>query len=90
LFNFRLCDILGRGRDPGDIFVQFPALPLDRFFNQGQDILRPIAQGREHNLDHVQPVKQVIPECMVGDFAFQVLIRGRDYPHVGFDRVVPA
>jgi hypothetical protein len=50
----------------------------------------PLAQRRQAQPDHVEPVKQVFPEQALAHPLLHVLVGGRDDPHVGPDRLVAA
>ena len=47
-----------------------------------QDVLRPRPQRREIELDHVQPVVQVLAEAAVREHRLEVLVRRREHAHV--------
>ena len=44
---------------------------------QREDVLGPLAQGREVDLEDVQAEVQVVAEAVLGDAARQVLVRRR-------------
>ena len=46
------------------------------------DVLRPFAQGRHPQFDHVHPVEQVFAEFAFGNQLGEVLVRCRENPHV--------
>src|SRR4029078_7771674 len=49
---------------------------------QRQGVVRAIAQRRQVNVNHVQPVKEILPEGAVGEVLFQVTVGGGDDAHV--------
>ncbi len=64
---------------------------------RGQEILRQLrhvgqalAQRRQLQAHHVDPMQQVRTEASLGDQRFQVLVGGRDHPHVDPDEFAPA
>ena len=63
------------------------ALPLgelrDERAGQRQDVLGPLAQRRDVELDHVQPVEQVLAEAARLDLLFQVAVGGGEDARVG-------
>jgi hypothetical protein len=48
------------------------------------------AQRRQFDADHVQAVKQVLAELTVAHPLFEILVRGRDHPHVDANRRLAA
>ena len=55
--------------------------------DQPRDVVRPLAQRRQHEREHVQPVVEVLAEAAVGHHPGQVAVGGRDHPHVDLDRL---
>ena len=49
---------------------------------QGEDVLGPLAQRREVDLDGVEPVEQVLAEALLPRLRLDVRVGGRDHPHV--------
>src|SRR5881397_440602 len=49
---------------------------------QRWDVLRSLAERGHAKRNDVQPEVEVLPEATGGDFTRQVLVRGRDDPHV--------
>ncbi len=46
------------------------------------DLLGPLTQRRHHDLDHVQAIVEVLPEAAGRHRLLQVLVGGREHPHV--------
>ena len=51
-----------------------------------RDVLAALAQRRDPDRHHGEPVVEVLAEAALGDRAAQVLVRRRDDPHVDLDR----
>src|SRR5580698_11209911 len=77
-------EFLKRGRRHGD----GPATPMQEKVNKGWDILMPLAQWRQRNGHHVQPVVQVLAETPLADGLLQVSRRCSDKPEIHPDRNV--
>ncbi len=58
--------------------------------NQVRDILAPLAQRRNANLDHLDAEVQVLAKLALGDHRFEVLVGRRDDPDVGGERLIAA
>ena len=52
---------------------------------QQRNIVAPVAQRRQAQADHVEPVIQVFPEQALLDAQIEVLMGGGNYPHIGGD-----
>ena len=50
---------------------------------QQLDVSRPVAQGRQRQREHIEPIKQVAPEVAASNHRLQVLVAGRDDAQVG-------
>ena len=57
-------------------------------FGEFRDIFDAVAQGRQLEPNHVETMKQVFPENALADPTFQILMGGRDHPHINVDRMV--
>ena len=55
--------------------------------HQQRDVVAPLAQRRQLDADHVQPVEQVLAEAAVLHLALQVDVGGGDDAHVDLDRL---
>ena len=69
----------------GDLAASLAQLvrkPLHEVARQQRNVLAPLAQRRDADLDHVQPVKQVVAELAVGHRLLQIDVGGGDHPHV--------
>lgn len=59
---------------------------LGFFSNQSpykqRDVVRPFAQRRDHQPQHIQTIKEIQPEFSVRDGLLQIAMRRRDDPHV--------
>ncbi len=49
---------------------------------QRQHVARPLTQRRQHHLDHVQPIEQILAEAPCRDLGRQVAVRRRHHAHV--------
>ena len=67
-----------------------PGALFDKISYQQWDILCPFPQGRHMNVEDVQPVKEIFAEAALFHQIPEVLIGGRDDPHIHVDGpVVP-
>jgi hypothetical protein len=55
---------------------------------QHRDVLAPLAQRRQAQADHVQPVEQVLAEAAGAHALLEVLVRRRDHAHVALQGLV--
>ena len=53
--------------------------------DQQGNVLRPVAQRRQRDLQHLQAVIEILAETLGGDFGFQVAIGGGDDAHIDGD-----
>src|ERR1043165_6057261 len=83
----RLQRVFRNARDEaaGLLFVVFEEVDDERM-----NVFRPLAQRRELNRKHRQPVKQVLPESAELDRAFQIDIRRRYDANVSLDHFIAA
>src|SRR5882724_10003904 len=54
----------------------------EEVLGQGRDVLAAIPQGRQHHLDHVEAIEEVLAEAPLADERGEVAVGGRDHPHV--------
>ena len=57
---------------------------------QQRNVLAPLAQARQPQADHVEPVVEVLAEGALAHARLEVLVRGGDHAHVGLQRLVAA
>ncbi len=55
--------------------------------DERRDVLLSFSERREVYRDHVEAVKEVLPECALRDHCFEVFVCGGDHPCVGRDGV---
>ena len=55
---------------------------LEEVIDEQRDVLAPLAQRRHVDVDHVDPVVEVLPEQPLGHHLRQGPVRGRDHAHV--------
>src|SRR5690606_30982450 len=60
------------GGDPTYLLAQASVEALEEVLDQGRDVLRTFAEGRESNRDYVEPIVQVFAERTLGDGTPQV------------------
>ena len=58
-----------------------------KWADQRRDVLAPLAQRRHVDRHHVQPVEQVLAEPALGDLLLEILVGGREHPHVHLNRL---
>ena len=63
-----------------------PVVPLEEVPGQERDVLAPLAQRRDAQGNHVEPVEEVLAEALLGDGAAQVLVGGGDDADVDLHR----
>ena len=63
--------------------------PLQEMFNQQWNIALPVAQRRGNDRNHVEAIKEVLPESLLLDHFFQVLVGGRDNSDIDLNRPTP-
>ena len=59
-------------------------------FGEHMHILTSLTQGGQSQTDHIQTVKQVFAEHAFFDALLQILVGGRNDPHIGFNGTVAA
>ena len=57
-------------------------VPAKKSFHQKRNILFPLAQGRNADLDDIQPVEQILPERAALHFAREIPMGGGDDPDI--------
>ena len=70
--------------------VAAPAEEDHEALGQRDQVLRPLPQRGKRDLDHVEPVVEILPEPPLPKGLFQVDVRRRDDPHVGPARHIVA
>ena len=63
---------------------------VEEVTGQWDDVLPAFSQGRNVQMDNVQPVEQVFSESARGQHFFQILIGCRNDPEVGLDERGPS
>ena len=69
-------------RELADLLADLLRQALDEGVGEQGDVLAALAQGRDADVDHVEPVEQVVAERAGRDRLLEVDPRGRDHPHV--------
>ncbi len=82
------CGCLCGDPDPGHAVLLGD--PLQEILRQQRDVLRPLAQGRNPQLHHIQSIKQILAEAAGGNLGGEVLVGRRDYPDIGLQHFVGA
>ena len=75
------------GRDAAEGAVVRPGQLADEPADQQRDVLPPLAQRREVDVEHVEPVVQVVPERRPGRPPRERPVGGGDDAHVHLDRL---
>ena len=57
---------------------------------QAWDVLAPVPERRELDLDDPEPVEEVLPEAPLADLLAEVGVRGRDDPDVDRNPASPS
>src|SRR5712691_4955112 len=76
----------GRG-DAADVLPVGGRVLLDEMVGEEKDVGPPLAQRRQEDAEHVEPVVQVLPEGALLHRGFQVLVGSGDQPDVDLDRL---
>ena len=50
--------------------------------HQHRDVFAPLAERRQFDMNHVQPVEQIFAERALGDHVAQIAVRRGNHPHV--------
>jgi len=82
----QVLDHVRRDREP--LAVEELGVALREVVDQRRDLFGPLAQGRYHDLEDVQPVVEVLSELAGRHGLLQVLVGGRDDSDVHLDRGV--
>ena len=72
--------------EPGDVLAVAARMLLKKMSRKRRDIVAPIAQRRQGDLDRVQAKQQILPETARGDFAIDVRVGRRQNPNVDTSR----
>ncbi len=72
-----------------DILVEFFIVLFKKVVSKKHDVGFSFSKGGNKEGKHVQPVVQVFPEFFSGNFFFQVLMCGGDYPYIKGERPCP-
>src|SRR5437016_2825891 len=72
-------------RDDLDPAVHGTRVPLDEIAHQGRNILGPLAERRDMDREHVEPVVEVVPEALLFHHPQEVAVRCGDEAHVDLD-----
>ena len=80
----------GLGRHAVHAAVEFAVHAAEEVVHQQGDVVDPLAERRNADRQHVEPVEQVLAEAAGGGQRFQVLVGGGDEADVGVDRGVAA
>jgi hypothetical protein len=70
--------------------VERPRVALHEVLGEAGDLLAPVAQRRNQDVDDVQPIEEVLAKAAGRDFAPEVAVGGADRSHVDPDVVVAA
>ena len=68
--------------EAAQIFPIPPRMLLEKMRGQRRDVVAPIAQRRQHDLDRVEPEQQVLPEASRGHLSVDVGVGRRQDAHV--------
>ena len=80
----------GGRRDPLDVLAVGARGLLEKMIGEQQQIGLPLAQRRNEDREHVEPVVQILAERAVGDRLLEVLVGRGDQPHVRLECVFGA
>jgi hypothetical protein len=75
---------------PAQVLVHRAVEMLQKIFRQQDDVVAALAQGRRAELDHVQAVKQILPEIVLADGFDDVPVGGGDEADIDAQFIVAA
>ena len=73
------------GLDRLDVLAVFPRKLADEGGHEQRDILLALAQRRNVDVHHIEPVVQILPELPLFDCGLELPVGGRDDPGIHFD-----
>ena len=73
------------GVNPLNGLVEFPVEVLQIELAEHRNVLRPLPQGRDADLHHIQPVVQVLAKVSLAYLLIQIAVGGGDNPDVDLD-----
>src|ERR1035437_3976425 len=73
-----------------DIAFELAIVVLDEKLGHRHDVFRALAQGRNQNLDDVQPEIEILAEPAFLDGLAQILVGGRNHPQIEVNILQPA
>src|SRR5262245_36898018 len=71
------------GGDPLDLLAELARVPLEEVVDEQREVVLALAQRRQRDLDHVEPVVEVFAEARRRDFLLEASVGRRDDAHVG-------
>src|SRR5262245_65927559 len=77
------------GRESFHLFVHLGGAGLEHVIGNHQDVLLPLTQWWNDNLDDIEPIKQIFAEPSLCDFFPQIFLRGTDQPHIDIYPILP-
>ena len=69
--------------------LQAQSLPIDEVAHQERDVLAPLAQRGEMDMDHLQAVEEILPEAPRPHGGGQIGVGSGDEAEVAADQVIP-
>ena len=82
--------LLDLGGEAADLAIVLPVELVDERLGEERDVLAPLAQRRQVDREHVEPVEEVLAQLAVGDRLGRVLVGGGHHAHVDLDLVLAA
>src|SRR6185369_1510110 len=61
---------------------QFSAFQRHKKTSESRDVVFALSQWRDDDWKHIQPEPEIFPKAVFRDHAFQVAMRGRNYPDI--------
>src|SRR4051812_21408990 len=73
--------------DSIELFIHLLRKSFQKKIKQRSDVFFSFSKRRNDDWEDIQPEKQVIAKASFRTLLFQIPVRGRDQPHVCFDRL---
>ena len=76
--------------NPDDILLLLNAEGADKVIDQQGHVFEPLAEGREEDIDDIEPIEKIVAEAALQDQLLEITIGGGENPDIGLDRGIAA
>src|SRR5690606_14502844 len=80
----------GLARDPSDRRVLLGAVAVDEEVGELEHVVPAIAERGDLDLEHIEPIVEVLAEPARGDRSLEIGVRGREHPNIAAQRLAAA